>query len=439
MTSNYTVLDPLFKQRYADGLEDLTYQERPLYALLPKMTDIAGASTTSRAYHVPLKYANTSAVSGSFTTAQTRASSVSSLVVAWEIYTMHQYGFVNLDMESLERSEGKENAFVDEKGLEMDAMIENIANRLHHFSYLAGDGSIANVGNATQMPTFATSTMVLNNPATAVYIMPGDQLSDSSTTNSGQRAFGSNGTGWNVIATNIDAGTFQVGNTSGVAVNLNDATYGIPSVANGDFIQHQGDLQVAGTLGGTVITGFQGYIPTIANVGTLTTPLYNVNRSLMPDFLAGTRYDGSSLGIEEAIIRGSNQVAFKGGKIKQIFVNHKHYSDLVNAINSRGMVNYLEISPSEKPNIGFTGVKIIGAKGEVDVIPDYACPSTLGAGLDIESWEFASIGEPIKIMAGDGLEFLRLTTADAIQAYWVSYANMVPRVPRDNLNLLLAA
>jgi hypothetical protein len=159
----------------------------------------------------------------------------------------------------------------------------------------------------------------------------------------------------------------------------------------------------------------------------------------MPDFLAGTRYDGSSLGIEEAIVRGSNQVAFKGGKIKQIFVNHKHYSDLVNAINSRGMVNYLEISPSEKPNIGFTGVKIIGAKGEVDVIPDYACPSTLGAGMDIESWEFASIGEPIKIMAGDGLEFLRLTTADAIQAYWVSYANMVPRVPRDNLNLLLAA
>jgi hypothetical protein len=59
--------------------------------------------------------------------------------------------------------------------------------------------------------------------------------------------------------------------------------------------------------------------------------------------------------------------------------------------------------------------------------------------MDIESWEFASIGEPIKIMAGDGLEFLRLTTADAIQAYWVSYANMVPRVPRDNLNLLLAA
>jgi hypothetical protein len=281
--------------------------------------------------------------------------------------------------------------------------------------------------------------MVLNNPATAVYIMPGDQLSDSSATNSGQRAFGTNGTGWNVIATNIDAGTFQVGNASGVAVNLNDATYGIPLVANGDFIQHQGDLQVSGTLGGTVITGFQGFIPTIANVGTLTTPLYNVNRSLMPDFLAGTRYDGSSLGIEEAIVRGSNQVAFKGGKIKQIFVNHKHYSDLVNAINSRGMVNYLEISPSEKPNIGFTGVKIIGAKGEVDVIPDYACPSTLGAGMDIESWEFASIGEPIKIMAGDGLEFLRLTTADAIQAYWVSYANMVPRVPRDNLNLLLAA
>jgi hypothetical protein len=84
-------------------------------------------------------------------------------------------------------------------------------------------------------------------------------------------------------------------------------------------------------------------------------------------------------------------------------------------------------------------VKVIGAKGSVDVIPDYACPTTLGAGMDIEDWEFASVGEAIRIMNGDGLEFLRLAGADGIQAYWASYANCVPKIPRNNLNLTLAA
>jgi hypothetical protein len=440
VASNYTTLDPIFKQRYAEGIEDLTYVDRPLYALWPKKTDIAGASSTTRAYHVPLKYANTAAVSGLFSQAQTRSTNTSSLVVAWEIYTMHQYGFINLDMESLLRSEGRENAFVDEKGLEMDAMIENIANRLHHFSYLDGTGSLANVGNATQMPSFATSVMVLNLPSTAVYFMPGDELTASLTNSGGTpRALGSNNHGWYVIGTNIDAGTFTVGTLAGVAVNLNDAADGIPTATNGDFIQHRGDVQVAGTLGGTVITGFQGYIPSTANVAQLATSLYGVNRNLMPDFLAGTRFDGSSMGIEEAIMRGTNQVAFKGGTIKQVFLNHKKFSDLVSAISARGMVNFLEISPSEYPEIGFEGVKVIGAKGSVDVIPDYACPTTLGAGMDIEDWEFASVGEPIRIMNGDGLEFLRLAGADGIQAYWASYANCVPKIPRNNLNLTLAA
>jgi hypothetical protein len=331
--------------------------------------------------------------------------------------TMHQYGFINLDMESVLRSEGKEHAFVDEKSLEMDAIIENMSNRLHHFSYLDGTGSLSIVGNATQMPSFATSVMVLSNPETAVYWSYGDELTASLTASGGTpRALGSNGFGWRVIAINLDAGTFTVGNAAATPVNLNDAA-----------------------VSGTVISGFANFIPPVGTTFTPGALLYNVDRSLAVDFLAGSRYDGSNLGIEEAVMRGTNTVAKKGGIIKQIFINHKHFSDLVAAISARGMVNFLELSPTEYPEIGFEAVRIVGAKGSVEVIPDYACPSTQGTGLRLEDWYFASVGEPIRVMNGDGLEFLRLSGSDGIQAYWASYSNMVPLVPRNCLNLLLAA
>ncbi len=437
MASNYTTLDALFKQRYADGLEDLTYTKRALLGLMPKK-DIAGASSATRGYHVPLKYANTAAVAGSFTQAQTRSANSNSQVAAFEVPTMHQYGFVNLDNESLKRSIGNENAYVEIKGLEIDALIENLSNRLQHFLYLDGTGSLAQVGNATQMPSFATSTMVLLNAENAVYFSQGDELTASLTTSGGTpRALGANGHGWFVIGVNLDAGTFQVGNAAGAAVNLNDANDGIPTAANSDWIQHRGDVQVAGTLYGTVISGFQHFIPAVAPGAADN--CYGLNRSKMVDFLAGSRFDASSYPIEEGLLRGVNVVAKKGGTIEQIFLNYKHYSDLVSSIAARGMVNFLEVGPSDSPNIGFKGVQIIGANGSVDVLPDYACPSTLAAGMDIAKWEFISVGDPVTVMNSDGLEFLRNAASDGMQAYYYSYSNCVPRVPRDNINFTLAA
>jgi hypothetical protein len=282
--------------------------------------------------------------------------------------------------------------------------------------------------------------MVLLNPETAVYWSYGDEITASLTASGGTpRALGANAHGLFVIAVNLDAGTFTVGTAAGAAVNINDANDGIPTITNSDYLQHRGDVQVAGTVGGTVISGFANFIPPVGTTFTPGTTLYNVDRSTMVDFLAGSRYDGSSLGIEEALVRASNVVAKKGGKIKQYFINHKHFSDLVAAISARGMVNFLEISPAEHPEIGFEGVKIIGAKGSIDVIPDYACPSTLAAGMDIDEWYMASVGDLVRVMNGDGLEFLRLSNSDGLQAYWASYSNTVPLVPKDNVNVLLAA
>lgn len=432
--ANYTSLDAAFKQFYSGGIEDLTYKDRPLFGLLPKEEGWVGADQSTRAWHIPLKFAYPPAISATFTVAQTRAATVSSKIVAWELLSRPMYAFIQIDNESIMRSEGNEGAFVELKSLEVNGVIENLSNRIHHYCYGDGTAVIAQVGNSTQQPTFATSVLTLLNPEDCVKIAYGDQLSLSATNTGAYRAYGSNATGLLVIGTNFDAGTVTVGNTSGTTVNLTDATYGCPTIANSDFIFHTGD----GAGGLPVLSGFQSWVPNyatgIASSGDLQ---YNVNRAQNVDFLAGSRYDASSLGIEEGLVRASNVVGKKGGKIEQYFINHKHYSDLVSALSAKGIVNFLDIRPTEYPSVGFEGVNIIGATGEIDVIPDYACPSTLAAGMRLSAWKFGSVGEPVRTINSDGLEFLRLSTADGLEARFATYSNLVPDVPRDNVNVTL--
>jgi hypothetical protein len=403
--------------------------------LLDKKTDLGGASETTRAYHIPFRYAFPPNVSGSFSQAQNRSAATASKVVAWELFTMHQYSFIQIDNESLKRSVGNENAFMEARGFEFDGAIECLANRLHHFLYLDGTGAIAQVGNSTQMPSFAVSVCVLFNSEDAAKLAFGDELTLSTTKSGGEKAFGTNNHGLYVIGVNMDAGTFTSGTAAGAAVNLNDAADGIPTIAALDWIAHRGDRQTAGTLGGTVLDGFQRWIPP---VGSAFGTVYNVDTSGAPDLLAGSRFDGTTYGIEEAYIRGCNTVAKKQGKITTIFSTHKHYSDLVSAIASRGTVSFMEATPADKPNIGYEGVHMVGANmGAVDVIPDYACPSTVGAGMNLEKWQLVSVGDTIHIMDTDGNETLRLPSSDGISAYWYSYSNLVPLSPRDNVNILL--
>lgn len=437
--SNSTILDGLYKQRYPTGLEDLTFRDRPLYAMVTKNTKVGGANATgTRAYHIPFRYAFPAAVSGNFQIASNRAAAVSSRVVAWELLTMHQYSFINIDNESLKRSVGNENAFLELKGFEFDGAVENLANRLHHFLYGDGTGVIAQVGSAQQMPSMAVSTLVLFNSEDATKFSYGDELDASGTRSSAtNRAYNANNHGLYVGGVNMDAGTLLIVDATGNPALLNGAD-GINGITNLDFLIHRGDHQVPGTLGGTVLDGFQSWIPSLATGIASNDSQYTVNRSTAPDLLAGSRYDGSSLGIEEAMIRAANTVAKKQGKISNYFCTHKKFSDLVSMLSSRGTINFIESSPVSTPEIGFDGVRIIGANsGAIDVIPDYACPGTLAAGMHLDKWVFGSVDDTIRIMDTDGNETLRQPNADGVSAYWFSYSNLYPTSPRDNVNLTL--
>ena len=73
--------------------------------------------------------------------------------------------------------------------------------------------------------------------------------------------------------------------------------------------------------------------------------------------------------------------------------------------------------------------------GEVMIVPDRACPSNRIYGLDLKTWELASLGPLIDRVEDDGLPFIRQTTADNFEARWASYSQLVCRAPGRNVNI----
>lgn len=428
--STLNSLDAVFKERYLSRpIADLCIEDMPLWGLLPRETDLSGADQSTRALSIPLLYARPPGISGKLSTAQTRAGNSSSSTARWTINTFQLFGVVQIDNESIERSKGKEGAFVDIKMLEVDEMHKALSHFLHVMSYGDGSGTLAQVGNSTQQSSFATSVCILLNSEDATKIEVGYELVVSQNSGGTTRAFGSGAHGLYVIAVDRDGGTFTVGTVAGVAVNLSDSTDGCPTISNNDYISLRDTTS-------SVIQGVQTYVPQVAPTSG---SLNGVAQYKDPVRLAGSRFNASSYGIEEGILRGLTKHARNGGHAKQAFINYKHFADIAMSVVNRGIAEMVEVGPDESPNIGYEALRITGPKGSVDIIPDYACPSTLCFATDVDKWLVVSVGEPVHVLGGDGLEFLRLSSTDGVECRIGGYTNMVPLAPVDSSNILLAS
>jgi hypothetical protein len=423
------------KQHITDEpITENMFQDRPLLGLCPKYPKLGGADVTSRAMPIPIASAYTNATSGNFTVGQAAGLRNASRINAFQLTSTQLWSFVQLEDEAMKRSMSDEDSFVDFLTFEFDGLVTSLSNRIHQLMYGNGTGVIAVVGNAAQEPSFSTATVYVSNPEDMVHIEVNDELIFSSSTTSAKRALGSNGTGVIVGAVDRDNGFFIAVNTSGTTVNVNDATYGCPNIANGDVIFHRGDTNtvvdpVSGNPNG-VIMGCEGWNPFIPP--TTSDSFFNVNRGLGDiQRLAGTRMDATSYGIEEALVRGANKNAKVGGKITEYFVPWKKFSDLVGSIHAKTVYEPFQVGP-EDADVGYEAVKIIGGKGSINVVPDYACPSNRTVGLNLSKVKLCSVGELVQNVNGDGNDFLRVNNANNYEIRYVTYVNFASWNPLDH-------
>ncbi len=395
-----------------DYMKDLVYKKNPFLALVPK--DESPSGFAGKYIPVPLVYGTPQGRSASFSTAQTNQTPPT--LASFFVYRVSNYQLVTITNELLEATKDNAASFVDEAKLNMDTGFRNITNDLAHDLFSDGSGVRGQIGTVT------SGVITLVQAADIVNFEVGMVLQSYNT----GFTISTNGSLGYVIAVNRSAGQLTVGTAYGGTA----ATPGTWSTSFINLVQ-QGDNAAAATATSTAlkISGLKAWLPVTAP--TTGDSFWNVDRSADVTRLAGVRYDGSALSIEEALVNCAALVAREGGQPDMCFMSFASYAALENALGSK--VQYVDVK-HEEADIAFAGIRIHAPYGPITIIPDRSCSAATAYLLSMENWKLRSLGKmPHVLTYGlEGLEGLRIGTADALEIRIGYYGNLVCNAPGWN-------
>ncbi len=412
MGLDLTTFEFAMKQLYTDAkVRKLVYTDRPLHALLPKYEDATGENIPT-----PLLYGNPQARSANFGVAQSQAANASSKGVKFLVTRVKDYAFATIDGETLKASANDPGAFMTASSTEFDGAMNSLANSLAIAEY--GDGS-GTVGNASVEPTEAATTVIqLSSPEAVTNFEVGQVLNILSLA-SGCVQKSTDGVTLNMPVTAVDRdnGILTIG-----------ATYSASgTIAAGDFIFAQGDR-------GSKLKGLSAWLPAVAP--TAGDNFFGVDRSADVTRLAGIRFDGRGMPIEDALVQGIRRGEREGAKISHIFVNFKRWAELEISLGAK--VVYCDAAAQDVADVGFRGIRIQGSKGFVNVIADHNCPDDVAYCLQMDTWQLLSLGRCVDYIDDDGKTILRQPTADGIEARFRYIAQLRCFAPGYNVRVRLA-
>lgn len=329
--------------------------------------------------------------------------------------------------ELLEATKDDVGAFVEESKLVMDTAFRNISNDLAHDIY--GDGS----GSRGQLSSISTGVITLTNANDVVQFEVGMALVSYSVSGTTPTQSTGAAVGY-VIAVNRSSGTVTVSATAGGAAGTpTNWSASFPYLAvQGDVNFVSGGLATANAL---KVSGLNAWIP--ATAPTAGDSFWGVDRSADVTRLAGVRFDGSAESIEEALIDGAALVAREGGQPDMAFMSFASYSALEKALGAK--VQYVDVKHDEA-DIAFAGIRVHAPYGPITVIPDRNCPSQVCFLLQLDTWKLRSLGKAPHVLTYgmEGLEALRVGTADALEIRIGYYANVTCRAPGWNCRISLS-
>lgn len=399
MSLDLTSFQPVLKQHYTnERVENMVYKDNPLLAMLAKYEQFGGENLK-----LPIKYGIPQGRSATFATAQNNKTN--SQHKAFLLTRSKDYSLASIDNETIDASKGNSNAFLEAATTEIDGAIESCTRALAIDLYGNGSGSR---GQVTGASTGTSITLVSLEDVTNFEV--GMEIVFSTAEGGGSVKSGSvtvNGVDRDSGVLTVDAMTAIAGG-SGVAAN--------------DYIFQEGDYDLK-------IKGLRAWLPDTAP--TSGDNFFGVDRSADATRLAGIRFNGSALPIEEALVDAAARVAREGGRPDYCFMSYSKFAELEKALGAK--VQYVE--KHVNPEIGFRGIKIHGPRGPITVIPDQNCPQDKAFMLSMSYWKLYSLGKCPKILDSDGLRMLRESAADAVEVRVGFYAQLGCRGPGFNATI----
>lgn len=404
-------------------MQDLVYKKNPLLALVPK--DESPDGFAGKYIPVPLVYATPQGRSATFSNAQGNQTAPQSS--SFFVYRVSNYQLVTITNELLEATKGNAGAFVDEAKLNMDTGFRNFANDTALALFSDGSGSRGVYSN------ISTGVITLSDPNQIVNFEVGMSLVSYSVSGATYTQSTGGAIGY-VIAVNRSAGTLTVSTTQGgAAATPSNWSTSFP------YLGVEGDVAfgtISATTGFFKISGLGAWVPTTApGAGD---SYWGVNRSADVTRLAGVRFNGQNESIEEALIDGAALVAREGGQPDMAFVPFSSYAALEKSLGAK--VQYVDVK-HEEADIAFAGIRIHAPYGPITVIPDRSCPAATAYLLQMDTWKLRSLGKmPHVLTYGlEGLEGIRVGSADALEVRIGGYGNLVCRAPGWNCVVQLSS
>ncbi len=407
-----------------DYMKDLVFKKNPTFALMPK--DESPSGFAGKYIPVPLVYGAPQGRSHTFANAQD--SQTAPALGSFFVYRVSDYQVVSITNELLEATAHDAAAFVDEAKLNMDTGFRNFANNAAFELYGSGTASRGSIGTITTSGSTTAVTITLNDPSTATNFDYGMTLVASATDGGTPSTDFIQLNGVNFI-TGVLTGTSSVSPSNTLSGNW----------AAASFLVVQGDSPAASNTAGTnngflAISGLQAWIPTSV---ASNDNFWGVNRSASPQRLAGLYQDFSNESIEEALIDMANLISKLGGEPNMCFMNFTSFSSLLKSMGAK--VQNVQIKHDEV-DISFQGITLMAAYGPITIIPDRSCPSQTAFLLQMDTWKIRSLGKvPHVLTYGlEGLEGIRVGTADALEIRIGAYYNLICSAPGWNGRVLLS-
>lgn len=398
-----TTLNAALKEALPAGrLEFIGFKDNPMLAMIPKMKNFGG-----KLYHIPVWFGGNQGISSIFATAQT--SKTGGLFTEFDLTRVRKYGLTSIDIEAIYASDRDEYAFIKARTAEIENVTRNVSNDIAKDLYGNFGGSRGVIASGS-----ATTVITLTKPQDVVNFGVGMSVQSSAT----------DGTSGVVLA--------EVAVITALDLDLGTLTKVGAWNAGGNFLATQ-FLFRAGDFG-VCISGLDSWLPASAPGAT---PFFGCVRSVDPVRLGGIRHDGASSSIEEALQDAAVKVGLQGGSPDVVFMNFTDYGDLRKSLGSKVVYDR---ATTKTAGISFSAIVLYGlaGKGDVKIVADRSCPKGIAYMLQLDSWEFCTLGDAPRMLSVPGQDAIIFdSTADSVEVRTGFYGNLGCHAPNFNARIAL--
>ena len=387
---------------------NMVYKDNPMLALMPKYTQFGGENMP-----IPLIYGNPQRRSADFSNGK-GVSSMSSLG-RFVLTRVKDYSFASITGESIKATERDSDAFLRYATMEIDGAMHSLTRSLAISLYRDGTGSIGTIGSVDGQVFTLSNIEDVTNFEVGMVLNCFDNLTETTTDSRFDKPDSSDQESGDVTVTAVNRSTGEV-TVSGTVTDM----------TAGDIFVQKGDINAK-------ISGFEAWIPRVLDTNNKT--LFSQDRSADVSRLAGQRFDGSALPIEEALIEGASLVSREGGSPDYCFVDFKTFSNIEKALSSK--VVYGEVKARDV-DMGFASIALRGPRGIINIVPDQNCQPNLAWMVQLDTWSLNTLGEAPMFLDFDNNQMLRENSADAYEVRLGYYGNLACNAPGYNCRVALA-